>query len=380
MKRYLVGGAVRDRLLGLVPHERDWVVVGSTPEQMRAAGFTQVGRDFPVFLHPETRDEHALARTERKTAPGHQGFVVHAAPEVTLEEDLIRRDLTVNAIAEEDDGTLIDPFGGQADIAARLLRHVSPAFSEDPLRILRLARFAARFAPLGFRVADETRALCQSLSEAGVLGELPPERVWQEASRAIMESPAPSVFFTTLASLDSLQPWFPWLRGAPEAAWSALDQAAQVKAELPVRVAALMTPLTGVTLDAEALPQVALDLRMPKDVSTVMLACAHCAAAISRAPALSAEALLRLLEAMSAFRAPAVFERVNAAADCVAVATEQPRNADFLAAARREAVALQAADVMTDGLQGPAIGAALFEARRRRLEAWRASAATREGN
>ncbi|MCX7960925.1 MAG: multifunctional CCA tRNA nucleotidyl transferase/2'3'-cyclic phosphodiesterase/2'nucleotidase/phosphatase, partial [Burkholderiales bacterium] len=182
MKAYVVGGAVRDELLGLPVADRDWVVVGATPEQMTAAGFRPVGRDFPVFLHPVTGEEYALARTERKSGRGYRGFTVYCAPEVTLEEDLARRDLTINAMARDEDGRLIDPFGGARDIAAGVLRHVSEAFAEDPVRILRVARFAARY---GFRVADETMALMRRMVEAGEVDHLVPERVWQELARGL---------------------------------------------------------------------------------------------------------------------------------------------------------------------------------------------------
>ncbi|MGL4984715.1 MAG: multifunctional CCA tRNA nucleotidyl transferase/2'3'-cyclic phosphodiesterase/2'nucleotidase/phosphatase, partial [Plesiomonas sp.] len=178
MQVYLVGGAVRDQLLGLPIHERDWVVVGSTPEDMLAKGYQQVGKDFPVFLHPQSREEYALARTERKQGLGYTGFVCHAAPDVTLEQDLIRRDLTINAIAQHSDGTLIDPYNGQRDLTQRLLRHISPAFSEDPLRVLRIARFAARFADFGFQIAPETQQLMRTMVAAGELNHLTPERVW----------------------------------------------------------------------------------------------------------------------------------------------------------------------------------------------------------
>ena len=177
MQVFLVGGAVRDRLLGKAVVDRDYVVVGATPEAMQRLGYRPVGREFPVFLHPETGEEYALARTERKTAPGYHGFVFQAAPEVTLEEDLRRRDLTINAMAMDAAGNVVDPFGGQRDLAARLLRHVSPAFAEDPVRVLRVARFAARYAPLGFRVADETLALMQQMAQAGEVDHLVPERV-----------------------------------------------------------------------------------------------------------------------------------------------------------------------------------------------------------
>jgi tRNA nucleotidyltransferase (CCA-adding enzyme) len=207
---YLVGGAVRDELLGLPVHERDWVVVGATPEAMIEAGFRPVGKDFPVFLHPETAEEHALARTERKRGRGHQGFEFHASPDVTLDDDLVRRDLTINAIARSADGELVDPLGGCADLEARVLRHCSPAFVEDPLRVLRVARFAARFAPLGFVVGDDTAALMAELADSGELGTLSPERVWGELRKALATE-RPSVFFRVLADCGALTPLFPML-------------------------------------------------------------------------------------------------------------------------------------------------------------------------
>jgi len=203
-RAYLVGGAVRDGLLGRPVGDRDWVVVGASSEAMLAAGFTQVGRDFPVFLHPESHEEYALARTERKTGQGHVGFVCHAGPEVTLEEDLLRRDLTINAIAQEVDGTLVDPYGGQQDLARRLLRHVSNAFNEDPLRILRVARFRAQ---LGFDVAPDTLQVMGAMAASGALDELPPERVWQEFGKAL-RFPAAASFVDTLREITALRPWF----------------------------------------------------------------------------------------------------------------------------------------------------------------------------
>ena len=203
LRVYLVGGAVRDKLLGLPVTERDWVVVGASPEEMLRRGFKAVGKDFPVFLHPRTKEEYALARTERKTGPGYRGFAFHAAPDVTLEQDLARRDLTINAIAETTDGELVDPFGGKRDLEQRLLRHVSPAFAEDPVRILRLARFAARYHRLGFKVAPETMALCQRMVAAGEVDALVPERVWQELAKALME-PSPEVFITVLRECGAL--------------------------------------------------------------------------------------------------------------------------------------------------------------------------------
>ena len=220
MKTYLVGGAVRDKLLGLPPGDNDYVVVGSTPEAMLALGFKPVGRDFPVFLHARTGEEHALARTERKSGRGYRGFVVDADPSVSLEEDLGRRDFTINAIAQADDGTLVDPLGGVRDIEARVLRHAGPAFVEDPLRVLRAARFMARFASLGFRVAPETQALMREMARAGELAELVPERVWQELAKAL-RSASPAAFLRTLRDADALRAVLPEvdaLYGVPQRA------------------------------------------------------------------------------------------------------------------------------------------------------------------
>ncbi|MGY5955353.1 multifunctional CCA addition/repair protein [Kosakonia sp. BK9b] len=208
MKSYLVGGAVRDTLLGLPVKDRDWVVVGATPDEMQKAGYQQVGRDFPVFLHPQSHEEYALARTERKSGVGYTGFTVHASPDVTLEQDLLRRDLTVNALAQDENGHIIDPFNGQQDLHNRILRHVSPAFSEDPLRVLRVARFAARYAHLSFRIADETMALMRAMAEAGELAHLTPERVWQETENAL-RTRNPQVYFQVLRDCGALAVLFP---------------------------------------------------------------------------------------------------------------------------------------------------------------------------
>ena len=203
MEIFLVGGAVRDALLGLPVHDRDWVVVGATAEEMLAQGFRQVGKDFPVFLHPQSGEEYALARQERKTGRGHQAFAFDFAPEVSLEADLLRRDLTINAMAQAADGRLVDPYGGQADVQARVLRHVSPAFAEDPLRVLRLMRFYARFAPLGFTIAAETLELCHAMVAAGELQHLSAERIWAECEKALA-SPAPQAFFSGLQAVGAL--------------------------------------------------------------------------------------------------------------------------------------------------------------------------------
>lgn len=212
MQIYLVGGAVRDQLLGYPVKDRDWVVVGATPEQMLARGFKPVGSDFPVFIHPDTGEEYALARTERKSGKGYTGFQYHASPEVTLEQDLSRRDLTINAIAQAEDGTLVDPYHGQADLHARRLCHVSGAFAEDPLRVLRVARFAARYAHLGFQVATPTLTLMAELAHSDELDYLTPERVWQESLRALQEC-SPLVYFQILQQVDADQRLFPFWQG-----------------------------------------------------------------------------------------------------------------------------------------------------------------------
>ena len=268
MKTYLVGGAIRDRLLGRPVAERDFVVVDATPEEMLAQGFVQVGKEFPVFLHPETKAEYALARTERKTGPGYHGFAVQAGPGVTLEQDLLRRDLTINAIAEAPDGTLIDPYGGLKDLDQRLLRHVSPAFAEDPVRILRVARFAARYRELGFRVAPETMALMRQMVEAGEVDALVPERVWQELGKALAER-HPSPFFEVLRQCGALAILFPEidrLFGVPQPprwhpeidtgrhALLALEMAARLSPDPEVRLAALTHDLGKGATPAEAWP------------------------------------------------------------------------------------------------------------------------------
>ncbi|GGF74634.1 hypothetical protein [Alteromonas lipolytica] len=251
MQVYLVGGAVRDKLLNRNVTERDWVVVGATAEQLIKQGFTQVGKDFPVFLHPKTQEEYALARTERKTGGGYTGFSCHAAPDVTLEEDLLRRDLTINAMAESAEGQLIDPYDGMADLNQRLLRHVSPAFKEDPLRIFRVARFAARYAYLGFRVAPETMALMQTMSASEDILHLSAERVWQETRRALMES-SPQVYLHILQASGALQAWMPELTSLAEqpATLEYLARSAAANCALNIRWAALCWPLADDALSA----------------------------------------------------------------------------------------------------------------------------------
>lgn len=244
MKTYLVGGAVRDALLGRQPGDRDHVVVGSTPEAMLAAGFTPVGRDFPVFLHPQTREEYALARSERKSGRGYRGFVIDASPQITLEQDLARRDFTINAIAQDADGRIIDPWGGQADLQARLLRHVSPAFVEDPVRILRAARFMARWATLGFRIAPQTLSLMRDMVAAGEVDHLVPERVFQELDRALTE-PAPSAFLHSLRACGALARILPEvdaLYGVPQRAPYHPEIDSGIHTEMSLDMAAHLAP------------------------------------------------------------------------------------------------------------------------------------------
>lgn len=329
----VVGGAVRDRLLGLPVRDRDHVVVGATPEDMEALGFRPVGRDFPVFLHPDTHEEYALARTERKTAPGYRGFVVHASPDVSLEDDLRRRDLTINAMAECGDG-LVDPYGGRADLAAGILRHVSEAFAEDPVRILRVARFAARFP--GFTVADDTLALMRRMVEAGEVDALVPERVWQELSRGLMEA-TPSRMFLALrdcGALGRLLPELDRLFGVPQNPRShpeidtgdhvlrVVDEAAAANRALPVRYAALLHDLgKGLTPErlwpnhggheaagVDLVEAVSARLRAPADCADLARLVARWHGQAHQADRMGAEALLDLLEHTDALRRPARFE------------------------------------------------------------------------
>lgn len=340
--RYIVGGAVRDRLLGLPVQDRDWVVVGATPEAMLAAGYKPVGKDFPVFLHPQTQEEHALARTERKSGHGYSGFVVHAEPTVTLEEDLLRRDLTINAIAEDDAGRLIDPYGGQRDLAARVFRHVSPAFAEDPVRILRVARFAARFPD--FTLAPETLALMRGMVREGEVDHLVPERVWQEIARGLM-APRPARMLQVLrecGALARLLPELDALYGVPQPPQYhpevdtglhielVVDQAAMRGEPLPVRVAALLHDLgKGVTPrdnwphhyghEALGIPLVealAERLRLPVECRELAVLTAREHGSVHQAMQMRPDTVARLLERVDVLRRPQRFEQLLAACCC----------------------------------------------------------------
>ena len=403
LEAYVVGGAVRDRLLGLPVNDRDWVVVGATPARMLEAGFRQVGADFPVFLHPRTNEEYALARTERKSAPGYHGFVVHADPSVTLEQDLSRRDLTINAMALAPDGTLIDPYGGARDLRDRVLRHVSEAFAEDPVRILRVARFAARFAD--FRVAPETLALMRAMVDGGEVDALVAERVWQELARGLMEA-RPSRLFELLRECGALRVLLPEVErlwGVPQPAahhpevdtgvhlMMVLDQAARMQAPLAVRFACLCHDLGKGTTPADMLPRhlgheargvklaraLCERLKAPVDCRELAELAArehgHVHASLDLQPA----ARLRLLERCDALRRPARFAELLLACECDArgrLGFEQrdyPQRARLLRAlafARgvdTAAVAQRAADRGQAGAQiGEAIHAARVEALR----------------
>jgi tRNA nucleotidyltransferase (CCA-adding enzyme) len=395
---YIVGGAVRDQLLGRPASDRDWVVVGSTPAELLAAGFKPVGKDFPVFLHPQTGEEVALARTERKTAPGYHGFSFHAAPEVTLEEDLARRDLTINAIAQADDGSLADPFGGQRDLQDKVLRHVSPAFVEDPVRLLRVARLAARFTD--FSVAPETMDLLKRMVDAGEVDALVPERVWQELSRGLMED-KPSRMFELLRECGALRRLLPEvdrLWGVPQPAQHhpevdtgvhlmlVLDQSAALAAPLTVRYACLVHDLGKGTTPPEQWPRhighearsarlahaVAERWRVPNDCRALGDVVAREHGHVHRSAELGAAALMRLFERCDALRRPERFAELLWACECDARGRtgledrpypQRERLSGALQVVLSVDTAAIAAAAAGLGLQGAAIGQAIHEAR-----------------
>lgn len=385
MKTFLVGGAVRDALLRLPVKDRDWVVVGATPETMMAAGYQQVGRDFPVFLHPQSREEYALARTERKSGNGYTGFVTQFAPDVTLEQDLQRRDLTINAIAQSDSGDLIDPYGGQRDLALRQLRHVSAAFNDDPLRVLRVARFAARFAHLNFRVADETQALMREMAISGELTHLTAERVWKETKKALLTR-NPQVFFQVLRDCGALQVLFPEidnLYGIPAPikwhpeidtgvhALMTLTMSAALSDQLDVRFATLfhdvgkaLTPaekwpshhghgLAGVPI-VEALCQ---RLRVPNQVRDLALVVTEFHDVVHTIERQSAEALIALFDRIDAWRKPDRVEKMALTSEADArgrsgLESMAYPQGDYLRQAFMLAQAVPTKDVVAAGFKG----------------------------
>ncbi len=407
MKAYRVGGCIRDRLLGLPVQDIDWVVTGATVAEMEAAGFKSIGKDFPVFLHPESKQEYALARSERKTGPGYRGFEVNFDPTTTIEQDLQRRDLTINAMAETEDGTLIDPHGGQRDLEARLLRHVSPAFVEDPVRVLRVARFAARLHRLGFRVANETRELIRQIGDSGELEALVPERVWQELSRALDE-PDPDVFFTTLRDCGVLATLFPEIEalfGVPQTAkyhpeidtgvhlMMALKQSALLGFDNETRFAVLMHDLGKAATPAEVLPghrgheSRGKDLvtgfcrrwRVPRAHRELALITTELHTLVHRALELRPTTLLKLLLRADCLRKPERFQKMLDAclADVRGRTGFEDRDypqADYLA---RLGARLREADftaLRDRGLEGKALGDAIRAERLALLERERALA------
>ncbi len=402
MRIYLVGGAVRDQLLGIEARDRDYVVVGATPQEMVALGFRPVGADFPVFLHPETKEEYALARTERKTGTGYRGFTVYSAPDVTLEDDLRRRDLTINAMAQADDGTLVDPFGGAEDLRNGILRHVSPAFSEDPVRILRVARFAARYAKWGFHVAHSTNTLMRRMVENGEVDALVPERVWMELERALAEE-RPSVFFSVLRGCGALERLFPEIAalfGVPQPehhhpevdtgvhAMQVVDQAAHLSGDTRVCFAALthdlgksQTPrsewprhIGHEEAGVEIIKRLCQRLRVPNEYRDLAILVARYHGRCHRATELAASTLLETLEALDAFRRPERFEQFLLA--CEADARGRPgfennpyRQADRFRLAFSAARSVDAGAVVLEaGVTGAAVGDRI---RQERIEAIR---------
>jgi tRNA nucleotidyltransferase (CCA-adding enzyme) len=411
MRSFRVGGAVRDALLGQPVNDTDWVVVGTTPDAMIAAGYLPVGKDFPVFLHPDTREEYALARTERKTGRGYHGFAFHTAPDVTLEQDLARRDLTINAIAQAEDGSLIDPYGGQQDLRRRVLRHVTESFREDPVRILRVARFAARFHE--FSLAPETLALMRAMVEDGEVDHLVPERVWQELARGLMEE-RPSRMFALLrecGALVRILPEVDRLWGVPQRAdyhpevdtgvhnMMVLDMSARLAAPLAVRFACLTHDLGKGTTPQDVLPRhigheqrsvkllkdVCNRLRVPNECRELADAVAREHGNIHRSAEFAAAAVVRLLERCDAFRKPQRFEQVLLACECDARGRLGLEEAPYpqrhrllaaLAATRAVDTALVAEQARSEGHAGDAIGERIQRARIHAVEQLQTSSAS----
>lgn len=403
MKTYLVGGAVRDALLNLPLKDKDWVVVGASPEEMLAAGYEQVGRDFPVFLHPESHEEYALARTERKSGSGYTGFVCYAAPDVTLEQDLARRDLTINAIAQDDAGHYYDPYGGRADLQQRLLRHVSPAFSEDPLRVLRVARFAARFARQGFSVAPETLTLMREMTASGELAHLTAERIWKETENALL-SDSPQIYFEVLRDCGALAVLFPELDalfGVPAPAqWHpeidtgvhslmTLAMAARLSPQLDIRFATLFHDVgKGLTDPAKwpshhghgpaGVPLVAdlcQRLRVPNQVRDLALLVTEFHDIVHTIQRQSAETLVALFDRLDAWRKPQRIEQVALTSEADARGRggfeENPYpQGDYLRAAFQQVLKVEPRAVVADGFKGAEVREELTRRRIAALARW----------
>ncbi|MBJ2066747.1 multifunctional CCA addition/repair protein [Serratia odorifera] len=406
MKTYLVGGAVRDRLLKIPVFDHDWVVVGATPEELLALGYQQVGRDFPVFLNPNTHEEYALARTERKSGQGYTGFVCHAAPDVTLEEDLQRRDLTINAIAQTTDGELVDPYHGVDDLNARVLRHVSAAFSEDPLRVLRVARFAARFAHLGFTIAPETAALMRQMTDSGELSALTAERVWKETEKAL-QSDNPQVYFQVLRDCHALQVLFPEIDAlfgvpAPEKWHPEIDTgvhtlmtlaiAARLTPEIDVRFAALCHDLgKGLTpkqywphhhghgpAGVRLVEQLCQRLRVPNPIRDLSKLVAEYHDLIHTVNKLRPETLLKLFDAIDVWRKPQRLEQMILTSEADARGRtgfeENPYpQGDYLREAYRVALGVAVKEVVDSGFQGLAIRDEVKRRRQQALAQWKSA-------
>lgn len=404
MQIYLVGGAVRDMLMDYPSHERDWVVVGATPEELKDKGFVPVGKDFPVFLHPETKEEYALARTERKTGRGYTGFQFHAAPDVSLEQDLARRDLTINALAMDEGGDVIDPYGGRRDLEQRLLRHVSDSFREDPVRILRLARFAARYHHLEFRVADETTELMRQMVNSGEVDYLVPERVWKEMCRALEEA-NPEVFFAVLrncGALERLLPEIAGLYGVPQPprhhpeidcgvhTMMSLQQATRLSDKTTVRFATLVHDLGKATTPKDVLPRhigheersvdlvrnLCERLAIPNAYRDLALLVAKYHTHCHRVRELKASTLLRTLEALDAFRRPERFEEflLCCKADARGRTGLEDRDypqVDYFREALARSSRITARQVDRERFKGKAFGEELHRMRRAELQSMR---------
>jgi len=396
MDIYLVGGAVRDKLLGRTYRERDWVVVGGTPELLEAQGYRRVGKNFPVFLHPETNEEYALARTETKTGPGYHGFDVYAGQDVTLEEDLQRRDLTINAIAETAAGELIDPWGGQSDLQDRLLRHVSDAFREDPLRVLRVARFAASYSREGFSVAPETLELMRAISAGGELATLTPERIWQETEKAL-QSDRPDIYIQVLRDCDALEAIFPEidvLFGVPQPEkWHpeidtgihvlmVMRMAAQLSNSVAVRFAGMVHDLGKGNSNKEWWPshrgheqrgiklieKLCARIAVPNRCRDLAVQVSQYHTHIHRALELRPDTILKVLESLDAFRRPERFEEFLLVCEADArgrkgLEDNPYHQADIMRTAFEAAQSISTAELQQRGLQGPAFGAALKQER-----------------